>query len=73
MALWETRTNEGHVDFLCQLSAVRDRTYAGALQQAGGAPGEHAHAGGGCASGACGSGGGCGSRGSGLLQIGGIG
>ena len=62
MALWETRSNQSHVEFACQLSAVRAGTYAGALAEAS------AESSGGCRDGGCASGG-CGS---GLLQIGGI-
>lgn len=72
IALWETRRNDAHVGFQCELTAVRERTYAGALREAA-EPGpeparrtDPASAAGSCAS--C-SGGGCGG---GLLQIGGI-
>jgi len=68
MALWETRTNDSHVDFLCQLTAVREHTYAGALSDALAPPAGAAA--GGC--GSCASGGGCGSGAPGLLQIGGL-
>ncbi len=59
MALWETQTNDGHVEFACQLSQVRAETY-GPPEASSGA----------CGSGGCGSGG-CGAAES-LLQIGGI-
>ncbi len=73
MALWETRDNHSHVDFACQLSEVRSRSYGGAADEArreagGGAAAGGCDSGGGCASGGCASGGGCGT---GLLQIGG--
>ncbi len=76
MALWETGTNQSHVEFACGLSQVRARSYPGAAREAAadaGAPGASA---GGCASGGCG-GGGCGSGSAsgpgGLLQIAGLG
>ncbi len=73
MALWETRSNQSHVDFACQLSEVRARTYGGALQDA--APAAGGCSTGGCASGGCSTGGcasgGCGSGGD-LIQIGGL-
>ena len=67
MALWETRDHQSHVDFACQLSQVRARTYRGALADARTEASGPVAGGGSCAGGACGSGG-CGS---GLLQIGG--
>jgi radical SAM protein with 4Fe4S-binding SPASM domain len=77
IALWETRSNHASVDFQCQLTAVRERTYAGALADARSGSGAAAagEAGrGGCGSGGCGSGGcaggGCGSGA--LLRIGGL-
>ncbi len=68
MALWETGRNDSNVDFLCGLTAVRERTYTGALADAlAPAPGGGCGSGGGgCGSGACGS-----SGSGGLLQIGG--
>ena len=63
VALWETQDHRSHVDFQCSLTAVREHTYAGALEDL--APPASK---GGC--GTCSDGGGCGS---GLLQIGGIG
>ena len=81
MALWETENNQSHVDFTCQLSQVRAKTYAGAVGDArsdaadplGLGRGTGPAAAGGCASGGCGvaAGGGCGSGG-GLLKIGGL-
>jgi radical SAM protein with 4Fe4S-binding SPASM domain len=62
-ALWETQGNQSHVDFTCQLSEVRARTYSGALQEAGGED-QGSCSSGGCASGGCGGGN--------LLQIGGL-
>jgi MoaA/NifB/PqqE/SkfB family radical SAM enzyme len=62
MALWETRDVHANVDFACQLSQVRARTYREAARDAGAR-------GAGCASGACGSG--CGGGAKKLLQIGG--
>ncbi|MEM7411659.1 MAG: radical SAM protein [Myxococcota bacterium] len=69
VALWETQNQQSHVEFQCSLTAVREQTYGGALDDAAPAPT-------GC--GSCASGGGCGSSGGGcgsgtLLQIGGIG
>ncbi len=71
VALWETSRQDSHVDFLCRLSAVRERTYSGALADAVSEPGG---GGAGAAASGCGSGGcgGCGSGGSGLLSIGGL-
>ncbi len=74
MALWETSSNHGHVDFACRLSEVRARTYRGAAGEAAEdlrpppspdaakAAGAGGCSGGGCASGGCGGG---------LLTIGG--
>jgi radical SAM protein with 4Fe4S-binding SPASM domain len=62
MALWETRDPHANVEFACQLSQVRARTYRSAAHEPG------ARAGAGCA-GACGTG--CGGGGAKLLQIGG--
>ena len=62
MALWETRSNQSHVEFACQLSTVRAKTYAGALAEAA-APQADA----GCGTGGCSAGGS-----GGLLQIGGL-
>lgn len=62
VALWETKSNHSHVDFACQLTAVRSRMY--------GVAGDAARAGGGCGAGGCGSAAGCGG-GAKLLQIGG--
>lgn len=59
VALWETRDVQSHVDFQCQLNAVREQTYVGALADAAGAEPESG----------CGS---CSAGGSGgLIQIGG--
>ena len=63
VALWETRQNDSSVDFQCELTAVRERTYAGALMDA--APGASTSS---PSDAGCGSG--CGS--SGLLKIGGL-
>ncbi len=68
IALWETRRQDSHVDFLCGLSSVREATYRDALADAG-SEGARAAAPGGCGSGGCASGG-CG--GSSLLTIGGL-
>ena len=57
VALWETQDNHSHVDFACQLSEVRARSYRGDLEKGGAAKG-------------CGS---CASSGSGLVQIEGLG
>jgi radical SAM protein with 4Fe4S-binding SPASM domain len=67
MALWETQRSDAHVDFLCALTAVRERTYPGAARDAAEPPpGASASGCGSCAGGACGSGAGA------LLQIGGM-
>jgi len=66
IALWETGTNQSHVDFLCTLSGVREKTYRGALEDAGGAPEPKSGACGGCGSG-------CDRHRPPLLQIGGAG
>lgn len=58
MALWETQTNDGHVEFACQLSEVRAETY--------GAPSSGSEGCGSCSSGGCGSKAGGGE----LLQLG---
>lgn len=69
MALWETQTNDSHVDFLCRLTAVREQTYAGALSEALAPPAGASTGGcGSCANGGCGSDAGR----QGLLQIGGL-
>ena len=65
MALWETQSNQSHVDFACELSEVRSRSYQGAEFDAG-SDSASEPTGGGCGSGGCGSG--CNT---GLLQIGG--
>jgi radical SAM protein with 4Fe4S-binding SPASM domain len=70
MALWETQSNQGHVDFACRLSEVRAATYGGALADAAAGAGPAPSSG--CASGGCSSGG-CAKGGSKLLQIGGMG
>jgi radical SAM protein with 4Fe4S-binding SPASM domain len=71
MALWETRSSQGHVDFACRLSEVREATYAGALADAAGAsstPGGSGGVAGAACGSACGSGG-CVRGSAGLLQI----
>jgi len=67
-ALWETQNLHSNVDFACQLSEARDRTYRGAAQDAR----ADAAASAGCASGGACAAGGCGGTADPqLLQIGG--
>jgi radical SAM protein with 4Fe4S-binding SPASM domain len=67
IALWETESNHSNVDFLCGLTAVREKTYGGALEDARGGALIEGSSCGGC-------GGGCTSHNaSPLLQIGGRG
>lgn len=70
IALWETRRNDAHVEFQCELTAVRERTYAGALREAAEDGGESRAADAGC--GSCAAGGCAAGAGGGVLQIGGI-